>query len=67
MLATGLSRDQAYRLRFAREAVLAAKLWDPHIVGVHDRGEYDGQLWISMDYVEGIDAARLLEASPRQT
>jgi serine/threonine-protein kinase len=29
---------------------------------VHDRGEYDGQLWISMDCIEGIDAARLPEA-----
>jgi serine/threonine protein kinase, bacterial len=29
-------------------------------VSVHDRGEYNGQLRISMDYVEGLDAARLL-------
>jgi serine/threonine-protein kinase len=29
-------------------------------VGVHDRGEFEGQIWISMDYVEGTDAARLL-------
>jgi serine/threonine-protein kinase len=27
---------------------------------VHDRGEFDGQLWISMDYVDGTDAAQLL-------
>ena len=27
---------------------------------MHDRGEADGQLWISMDYVDGLDAARLL-------
>src|SRR6185312_2526010 len=32
----------------------------PHIVSVHDRGEYEGQLWISMDFVDGLDAARLL-------
>jgi serine/threonine protein kinase, bacterial len=32
----------------------------PHIVGVHDRGEADGQLWISMDFVDGLDAGRLL-------
>ena len=25
---------------------------------VHDRGEHDGQLWITMDYVEGTDAAQ---------
>jgi aldehyde dehydrogenase (NAD+) len=27
---------------------------------VHDRGEFNGQLWISMDYVDGLDAAQLL-------
>src|SRR6516164_4201783 len=55
-----VSADPDYRERFIREADLAAKLWHPHIVGVHDRGEFEGRLWISMDYVEGIDAAELM-------
>ncbi len=38
----------------------ASTLWHPHIVGVHDRGEEDGQLWISTDFVDRLDAARLL-------
>ena len=50
-----------FRERFNREADLAATLWHPHIVGVHDRGEFNGQLWISMDYVEGTDASRLVK------
>ena len=54
------SADEEYRTRFVREADLASTLWHPHVVGVHDRGEADGQLWISMDYVDGLDAARLL-------
>lgn len=54
------SADEEYRARFNREADLASTLWHPHIVGVHDRGEEDGQLWISMDFVDGLDAARLL-------
>ncbi len=53
------SADEEYRARFNREADLASTLWHPHIVGVHDRGEEDGQLWISMDFVDGLDAARL--------
>src|SRR5271170_4630264 len=53
------STDSEYRARFNREADLASTLWHPHIVGVHDRGD-DGQLWISMDYVEGWDASRHL-------
>ena len=60
ILAADVSADPEYRARFNREADLASTLWHPHIVSVHDRGEYDGQLWISMDYVDGLDAARLL-------
>ncbi|CAA0119919.1 Serine/threonine-protein kinase PknF [Mycolicibacterium vanbaalenii] len=52
--------DGDFPARFIREAELAATLWHPHIVGVHDRGEFDGHLWISMDYVEGTDAGQLL-------
>ena len=60
VLPADVSADAEYRARFNREADLASTLYHPHIVGVHDRGEYDGQLWISMDFVDGLDAARLL-------
>jgi serine/threonine protein kinase, bacterial len=56
--------DDTYRTRFAREADLVATLFHPNIVGMHDRGEYEGQLWISMDYVDGTDAAKLLAEHP---
>ncbi len=52
--------DPEYRERFLREANLTASLSHPNILGVHDRGEYDGQLWISMDYVGGTDASKLV-------
>jgi serine/threonine-protein kinase len=60
VLPASVSADPEFRERFNREADIAAGLWHPHIVGVHDRGEFDGQLWISMDYVADTDAARLL-------
>lgn len=60
VLRADVSADPDYRARFEREADLASTLWHPHIVGVHDRGEVNGQLWISMDYVDGTDAAHLL-------
>jgi serine/threonine-protein kinase len=60
VLPADVSADPEYRARFNREAAPASRLWHPHIVGVHDRGEFDGQLWISMDYVDGVDAGRLL-------
>ena len=52
--------DPQYRERFLREADLTASLSHPNILGVHDRGEHDGQLWISMDYVGGTDASKLV-------
>lgn len=52
--------DSQFRERFQREAEVAATLYHPHIVAVHDRGEFDGQLWIAMDYVEGTNAAKLV-------
>lgn len=64
VLSAELSVDDEFAERFRREADLSAGLWHPHIVGVHDRGEFDGRLWISMDFVDGTDAARLLAANP---
>ena len=60
LLSASVCSESEYRQRFNREADIAATLWHPHIVEVHDRGDVDGQLWISMDYVEGTDAGRLL-------
>jgi serine/threonine-protein kinase len=60
ILSPSLTADVEFRQRFIREADLAAKLFHPHIVEVHDRGEFDDQLWISMDYIDGTDAARLV-------
>ncbi|MGU3502733.1 serine/threonine-protein kinase [Mycobacterium sp. C31M] len=60
VLSADVCADSEYRERFSREADIAAGLWHPHIVEVHDRGEHDGRLWISMDYVEGTDTAVLL-------
>jgi serine/threonine-protein kinase len=60
ILAADVSADPEFRSRFNREADLASTMYHPHIVGVHDRGEHGGQLWISMDYVEGPDAVGLI-------
>jgi serine/threonine protein kinase, bacterial len=62
VLPAALTADLEFRQRFSREADLASELWHPHIVGIHDRGEFEGQLWLSMDYVEGTDAAELLRS-----
>ncbi|BBY95615.1 protein kinase [Mycobacterium gallinarum] len=64
VLRSDISSDPDYIERFNREADLASKLWHAHIVGIHDRGKYRGRLWISMDFVDGIDAGRLLQEHP---
>lgn len=58
-----ISTNQEFRERFLREADLTAALSHPNIVGVYDRGEFDGQLWISMEYVDGTDVSRLLRSA----
>lgn len=61
VLRSDLFSDPSFRERFIREANLAAALRHPHIVGVHDRGEHNGHLWIAMDYIDGTDVGHLLE------
>jgi len=62
ILRTDISNDDSFRQRFIREADSIAALEHPNIVTVHDRGETDNQLWISTQYVDGTDAARLLQS-----
>jgi tRNA A-37 threonylcarbamoyl transferase component Bud32 len=66
VLSADLTTDPQYRARFLREADVAAGLSHPNILGIHDRGECGEQFWIAIDFVRGIDAARLLrERYPR--
>ncbi len=47
--------------KFFREAEILKQLHHPHIVTLRDMGEAEGLLYFAMDYVQGIDAARLLK------
>ncbi|WP_069601547.1 serine/threonine-protein kinase [Mycobacterium kyorinense] len=60
ILPADVSADPVYQERFYRESDLAAALWHPNIVGLYDRGEFEGRLWLLMDYVDGADATQLL-------
>ncbi|WP_067534769.1 serine/threonine-protein kinase [Nocardia crassostreae] len=49
--------DEEIRARFVREADLVAQLDHPNIVTVYDRGTEGEQLWISMQYIDGVNAS----------
>ena len=60
VLGTTVSHDAEYRQRFNQEAEMVATLRHPNIVGIYDRGDFDGQLWIAMEFIDGTDAYRLM-------
>ena len=64
LLDAGVSRNDEFKARFQREADLLAQLSHPNIVTLHDRGEFEDRLWITMEYVDGTDASELLRAGP---
>lgn len=65
VLSADLSSNSEFRARFEREANLASGLDHPNIIAVFNRGEENGQLWISMQYVDGTDASASAAKHPR--
>ncbi|MGE0297451.1 MAG: protein kinase [Pseudonocardia sp.] len=55
-----LGHDEAFVLRFKREAQLAASLSDPHVIPIHRFGEIDGVPYIDMRFVAGRDLKAIL-------
>jgi eukaryotic-like serine/threonine-protein kinase len=54
------AEDQEFVERFRREASSAAGLSHPNIVGIFDRGEWDGTYYIAMEYVPGSSLKALV-------
>jgi len=63
LLPDSLSQDPVFRERLQREARAAGRLQEPHVVPVHDFGEIDGQLFVDMRLIDGIDLRTLLSQS----
>jgi protein kinase-like protein len=65
VLADGLAGDDTARRRFEREARTAAVLGrHPHVVTLHDAGEWDGRPYLVMELLDGSVADRLDEDGP---
>lgn len=57
------AQDPGYRQRMQREARIAGRLQDPHVVPVHSTGEIDGQLYVDMRLINGTDLETILRTS----
>ena len=63
LIAPAPAESERFRARFLRESRIAASIDHANIVPIHDAGEYRGQLYIAMRYVEGTDLDALLQAA----
>jgi serine/threonine protein kinase len=59
------ARDQNLRKRFVKEARALAQLAHPNVVAIHDVGMFEAELFIAMEYIEGLSLRRWLAAEPR--
>ena len=61
VLRTNYQTDPIAVARFQREARAMADLDHPHIVRITDIGEEDGQQYLAMEYVAGLDLKRYIK------
>ncbi|MFQ5844765.1 MAG: serine/threonine-protein kinase [Planctomycetota bacterium] len=64
VLSQALVGDPQFRGRFHREADVLSRLSHPNVVTVIDRGEVDGRPCLVMEYVEGANLRKVMDAGP---
>jgi serine/threonine protein kinase/WD40 repeat protein len=64
VLPGGRFANESFIKRFRREAEALASLNHPNIVAIHEVGEYEGQLYFSMDLIEGSSLAQRIREDP---
>ena len=52
--------DETFRTRLERESRVAASIDHPGVIPIYEAGEADGQLYIAMRHVDGVDLGALL-------
>lgn len=70
LISQQFSGNSEFRARLQREADIAGRLTEPHVVPIHDYGEIDGRFYVDMRLVDGVDLGTLLRrdgplAAPR--
>jgi serine/threonine protein kinase len=61
VIAAGLSENEAFLMRFRREAQVIASLKHPHIVNILSYGQEKGHHFFAMEYVSGQDLRQVLQ------
>ena len=67
VLPSELATEPGYRERFQREAHIVAGLTEPHIIPIHEAGEIDGRLYLTMPVIDGVDLHTLLRRDGQVT
>jgi serine/threonine-protein kinase len=64
LLPPNFADDQIFQERFRREARSAAGLDEPHVIPIHEFGEIEGRLYVTMRLIKGRDLQQILEDGP---
>jgi serine/threonine protein kinase, bacterial len=64
VLPPNVAGDRVFQERFRREARAAAGLDEPHVVPIHDFGEVEDRLFVTMRLINGQNLQKLLEDGP---
>ena len=65
LISTGRAEDETFRDRFKSESRIAVSIRHPNVVAVHNAGEEDGLLFVTMDFIDGTDLRGLLNREAR--
>ena len=65
LISAGRGAEQSFRDRFISESRIAVSIRHPNVVAVHNAGEEDGLLFVTMDFIDGTDLRGLLNREGR--
>jgi streptogramin lyase len=65
LISSGRGGEQTFRDRFISESRIAVSIRHPNVVAVHNAGEEDGLLYVTMDFIDGTDLRGLLNREGR--